>query len=151
MTDSEYMRLALREADKALENGEVPIGAVITYKGMILAAAHNHCEEDNDPFAHAEIIVLKKARQRLSRRRLTLCRLYVTIEPCPMCAGAILNAKIGRLIYGAPDKQYGGISCFHMDQAPAFNHTLDITSDILEAACRKRMDSFFASLRRQEK
>lgn len=148
MTDSEYMQIALCEADKALRDGEIPIGAVIRYRDTILAAAHNQCEAQHDSFAHAEMMVLKKAMQRLSARRLTLCQLYVTIEPCPMCAGAILNARVGRLVYGASDAQYGGISRFHMDRSSAFNHTLPITKGILEADCQKRMDSFFAGLRK---
>lgn len=149
MTDIDYMQLALLEAEKALQEGEVPIGAIITYKDTVLSSAHNRCETYNDPFAHAEIIALKNAIQRLSSRSLTLCHLYVTIEPCPMCAGAILNAKIGRLIFGAPDTQYGAISCFHMEQSPAFNHSLDITAGILKKECRQKMNDFFSELRKQ--
>lgn len=101
MTDREYMELALFEAEKAEREGEIPIGAVLVFRDTVLAAAHNRRETDYDPTAHAEILALRRGAERLGRWRLTECTLYVTIEPCAMCAGAVMNARISRLVYGA--------------------------------------------------
>lgn len=136
MTDTEYMQIALDEAQKAYHEGEIPIGAVLVYKDIILAADHNRCEATFDPTSHAEVNVIRAASHFLSKWRLTDTRLYVTIEPCPMCAGAIMNARIPHLIYGAANPLYGGIdSCFHIGEGMA-NHTLDITSGILKRSVR---------------
>ena len=102
MTDTEYMMLALEEARKAEAEGEIPIGALVVYRDLIIAAAHNEKEGTHDPTAHAEITVLRNAARFLGTWRLTGASLYVTIEPCPMCAGALLNARVTRLIYGSP-------------------------------------------------
>ena len=102
MTDREYMELALFEAEKAEREGEIPIGAVLVFRDTVLAAAHNRRETDYDPTAHAEILALRRGAERLGRWRLTECTLYVTIEPCAMCAGAVMNARISRLVYGCP-------------------------------------------------
>ena len=101
MTDTEYMQIALAEAQKAYHEGEIPIGAVLVYKDIILATDHNRCEATFDPTSHAEVNVIRAASHFLSKWRLTDTRLYVTIEPCPMCAGAIMNTRIPHLIYGA--------------------------------------------------
>ena len=148
MTDTEYMQIALDEAQKAYHEGEIPIGAVLVYKDIILAADHNRCEATFDPTSHAEVNVIRAASHYLSKWRLTDTRLYVTIEPCPMCAGAIMNARIPHLIYGAANPLYGGIdSCFHIGEGMA-NHTLDITSGILKGKCQALMDDFFTHRRK---
>jgi tRNA(adenine34) deaminase len=148
MTDSEYMLFALEEAQKAKEEGEIPIGAILVYKDMVIAAGHNRKETAKDPTAHAEILVLRKGARILGRWRLTGASLYVTIEPCPMCAGALLNARISRLIYGASNPQYGAIeSRFHITGEGVLNHTMEITSGIRQEECQALMDSFFARKR----
>lgn len=148
MTDKEYMMLALEEAKRARDEGEVPIGAVLVYQDMLLAAAHNRCEQTPDPTAHAEILVLQKGAIRLSQWRLTECTLYVNIEPCAMCAGAIMNARLGRLVYGAPDPGAGGIdSCFQIGKGSQMNHHLSITSGVMRAECKEIMDRFFQARR----
>ena len=148
MTDEEYMILAINEAEKAFDKGEIPIGAVVTYKGAIIATAHNEREHTPDPTSHAEIVALRKAAQMLERWRLTGCTLYVTIEPCPMCAGAILNARIDRIVYGASDRKYGAIkSVFHLCDTDVLNHHVEVKDGVLSERCKKLMDSFFSLCR----
>ncbi len=143
MNDHEYMALAIKEAEKSLNLGEVPVGAVIVYEDTVIAAGHNLCESTKDPTDHAEIIVIKKASKVLKNWRLTGCTLYVTIEPCPMCAGAIINARIPRVVYGSPNLQNGGIdSKFHIAES-TLNHTVSITRNIQSDECKKLMDLFF--------
>ncbi len=144
MTDREYMELALFEAEKAEREGEIPIGAVLVFRDTVLAAAHNRRETDYDPTAHAEILALRRGAERLGRWRLTECTLYVTIEPCAMCAGAVMNARISRLVYGAADIRAGGVdSRFHICEKPVMNHVLAVRSGVLAARCRELMDRFF--------
>ena len=144
MTDREYMELALLEAEKAEREGEIPIGAVLVFRDTVLAAAHNRRETDYDPTAHAEILALRRGAERLGRWRLTECTLYVTIEPCAMCAGAVMNARISRLVYGAADIRAGGVdSRFHICEKPVMNHVLAVRSGVLAARCRELMDRFF--------
>lgn len=144
MTDREYMELALLEAEKAEREGEIPIGAVLVFRDTVLAAAHNRRETDYDPTAHAEILALRRGAARLGRWRLTECTLYVTIEPCAMCAGAVMNARISRLVYGAADVRAGGVdSRFHICEKPVMNHVLAVRSGVLAARCRELMDRFF--------
>lgn len=148
MTDTEYMALALEEARKAYEENEIPIGAVLVCHDMVLAMGHNRREDTFDPTSHAEIEVIRQSSQFLSRWRLTDCTLYVTIEPCPMCAGAIMNARIGKLVYGSPNPLYGGInSRFHIADSGVLNHTLEVRSGILQEECKTLMDDFFSSHR----
>ena len=142
------MGLALEEARKAMEEGEIPIGAVLVYKDMVIATGHNRKEGDHDPTAHAEIMAIRKAAAFLGTWRLTGVSLYVTIEPCPMCAGALLNARISRLIYGSPNPQYGAIeSRFHITGEGVLNHTMEITSGIRQKECQALVDTFFARSR----
>ena len=148
MTDEEYMKLAISEAQKARAEGEIPIGAVLVWRGIILAADHNRREREKDPTAHAEILVIRKAGARISNWRLTNTVLYVTIEPCAMCAGAIMNARIGRLVYGSADERAGGVhSAWHITDGSMMNHRIEVTSGICEKECRALMDEFFASRR----
>lgn len=148
MTDTDYMKLALLEAQQAAAEGEIPIGAVLVCRGAVLAAAHNRRENDNDPTAHAEILALRRGAERLGRWRLTECTLYVTIEPCAMCAGAIMNARIGRLVYGAADVRAGGVdSFFHICEGAVMNHRLAVCSGILAEECSRLVDEFFLTHR----
>ena len=148
MTDNQYMQLALEEAKKALSENEIPIGAVLVCQNTVIAMGHNRRETTFDPTSHAEIEVIREASQFLSRWRLTDCVLYVTIEPCPMCAGAMMNARIGKLVYGAPNKLYGGIdSKFHIGETGVANHSLEIKSGVLASECQALMDTFFSSHR----
>ena len=148
MTDNQYMQLALEEAKKALSENEIPIGAVLVCRDTVIAMGHNRREATFDPTSHAEIEVIREASQFLSRWRLTDCVLYVTIEPCPMCAGAMMNARIGKLVYGAPNKLYGGIdSKFHIGETGVANHSLEIKSGVLASDCQALMDTFFSSHR----
>ena len=148
MTDNQYMQLALEEAKKALSENEIPIGAVLVCQDTVITMGHNRREATFDPTSHAEIEVIREASQFLSRWRLTDCVLYVTIEPCPMCAGAMMNARIGKLVYGAPNKLYGGIdSKFHIGETGVANHSLEIKSGVLASECQALMDTFFSSHR----
>ncbi|WP_303051832.1 tRNA adenosine(34) deaminase TadA [uncultured Dialister sp.] len=148
MTDREYMLLALKEAEKAADEGEIPIGAVLVYKDLIIAAGHNEKEKAKDPTAHAEITAIRKGAAFLKRWRLTGASLYVTIEPCPMCAGALLNARVSRLIYGSANPQYGAVdSRFHLTSSSVLNHTMEVTSGICKEECQALMDEFFAHRR----
>ena len=142
------MRLALEEARKAAEEGEVPVGAVIARDGEVLAAAHNQREQDGDPTAHAEILAIRQAAARLGRRRLNDCTLYVTLEPCPMCAGAIVMACVGTCYYGAADQRQGCAgSLFSLPQEPAFYHRTPCIGGLLEESCAALMNDFFAQKR----
>lgn len=148
MTDRDYMRCALREAALAAAEKEIPIGAVLVWKDSIIAAAHNRRENENDSTAHAEIRVLQEASKKLGRWRLTGCTLYVTIEPCPMCAGALINARISRLVYGADDPKAGAVrSLFHLLDSPALNHHLSVQRGVLEEECRSLLKQFFENRR----
>lgn len=148
MTDYDYMRLALDEAAIAYKDGEIPIGAVLVYKDAVIARAHNLCETNTDATAHAELIVIQEACQKLARWRLTGCSLYVTIEPCPMCAGAIVNSRISRVVYGAPDYKGGGVeSLFNILTHPGLNHEPEILSGLMEDECRQIMKDFFKERR----
>ena len=143
-----YMRIALNEARMAAESGEVPVGAVIVYGGEIIAVAGNEREEKKDPTAHAEIIAIRKAAGKLGIWRLSGCTIYVTIEPCPMCAGAIYQSRIDRLVYGAPDEKAGAAGTL-MDivRDGRLNHQVAVDAGVLADASASILKEFF-SLRR---
>ena len=148
MTDRDYMALAILEARQAAAEGEIPIGAVLVWRGIPIAADHNRREARHDPTAHAEMLVIREAGERLGNWRLTDTALYVTIEPCAMCAGAIMNARIGRLVYGSADERAGGVrSAWHITDGSTMNHRIEVTSGICEKECRALMDEFFATRR----
>jgi len=149
MNDHEhYMRIALSEARMAAENGEVPVGAVIERGGEVIAAAGNEREEKNDPTAHAEIIAIRLAAGRLKTWRLSGCNIYVTIEPCPMCAGAIYQARIDRLVYGATDEKAGAAgTLMDITRDPRLNHQLQVESGIMAPESAMLLKSFFSSRR----
>ena len=142
------MKIALKEAMKGREIGEVPVGAVI-YRGKeILAKSHNRKEIDNDPSGHAEIIALRKAAKKLSNWRLTGCSIAVTLEPCPMCAGALVNARIDKLIYGCNDPKSGACNTlFKITTDPRLNHRITVISGIYKNDSKTLLQNFFKSKR----
>ena len=138
------MREALRQAQIAADNDEVPVGAVITYQRRIIARAYNQVEMLKDPTAHAEMIALTQATHFLDNKWLQECTLYVTIEPCHMCAGAIVLARMKRLVYGAADPKAGACgSLAKIVQNHRLNHRVDVVSDVLQDECRKIISDFF--------
>jgi tRNA(adenine34) deaminase len=143
-----FMKEALKEAEKALEEGEIPVGAVIARGGKIISRAHNLKETLKDPTAHAEILAIRQAAGVLENWRLDGCDLYVTVEPCPMCAGAIVQARIDRLIYGVMDFKAGACgSVFNIVQERRLNHRVEIISGIMEDDCGNLLKAFFKNLR----
>ncbi|ABR46269.1 CMP/dCMP deaminase, zinc-binding [Alkaliphilus metalliredigens QYMF] len=147
-----YMSLALEEAKKAYELGEVPIGAIILRENKVIAAAHNLRESHHDATAHAEIIAIQAACRRLGGWRLTNSTLFVTIEPCPMCAGAILQSRIDRVVIGAMDPKAGACgSIINLLNNNQFNHQTEIVTGVLEDECSQIMKDFFKSLRQKKK
>ena len=150
--DNYYMGLALDEARKAYEIGEIPIGAVLIVDGQIVSSGHNMREIWHDATAHAEMIVIREACQKLGRWRLTGVTLYVTIEPCPMCAGALVMSRIDRLVYGSADYKAGAIeSIFNIAQNDALNHSMIVTSGVRSNECAEIMRDFFRSRRKSKK
>jgi tRNA(adenine34) deaminase len=148
MTDIDYMRLALAEAEKAAAIGETPVGAVLIIGNEVIAAAHNMRETWQDPAAHAELLVVREAAARLGRWRLQDATVYVTLEPCLMCAGALVLARVGRLVYGCRDPKAGVLgSVYDVVRDGRLNHTYRITPGVLEADCRAMLTGFFARLR----
>lgn len=150
MTDADFMRLALAEAASAAEAGETPVGAVIVVGGEVLASGRNMRETWRDPTAHAEIIVLREAAERLSRWRLDDATLYVTLEPCLMCTGAMVLARIKRLVYGCRDPKAGALgSVYDVVRDGRLNHVFPITPGVLEEECSAVLRGFFERLRRR--
>lgn len=146
--DLYYMQLALDEARASADAGEVPIGAVLVHNDTVLARSGNRTIRDNDPTAHAEIIVLREASRLLANYRLTATVLYVTLEPCAMCAGAIVQARVPRLVYAVDDPKGGAVrSCFELLTSPKLNHQVEVTSGILAEDSAALLQSFFASRR----
>ncbi len=142
--DLRFMRLALEEALKAFEKDEVPVGAVIVKDGEVVAKAHNLRETLKDPTAHAELLAIREAAKRLENWRLSETTLYVTKEPCPMCAGAIVGARIKRLVYGCKDEKGGATeSLYRITTDPRLNHQVEVVSGILADECRGLLQDFF--------
>lgn len=143
------MRLALKEAETAFSENEVPVGAVLVLDGKVIASAHNRKEFENDPTAHAELIVIRKGAAEIDNWRLTGSTLYVTKEPCVMCAGAMVNARLSRLVYGCSDSRYGAVaSKYQIASDTRLNHRIDLLSGILEYECSDILKKFF-KMRRQ--
>ena len=143
------MAIALDEARLAMESGEVPVGAVlIDDEGGVVVRAHNLCESERDATAHAEILAIREAGRRLSRWRLNGCTLYVTLEPCSMCAGAIMAARISRLVYGATDARTGAVeSIFNIPGHPSLAPSPEITAGVMEDECKDLLQKFFTERR----
>ena len=147
-SDEHWMTLALEQAQLAAELGEVPIGAVLVCDEQLLAAAHNRVISDNDPSAHAEMLALREGAQRLGNYRLNGCRLYVTVEPCTMCAGAILHARIDELVFAAPEPRAGAIiSQLNFLDQHFVNHRVAWRGGVLRAQAAQLMEDFFAARR----
>jgi len=147
-TDEDHMRMALAEAEKAAAEGETPIGAVLVIGDQVITTAHNMRETWQDPTAHAESIVLRDASAQLGRWRLPDATVFVTMEPCLMCAGALVLARVGRLVYGCRDPRAGALgSVYDVVRDGRLNHVYRITPGVLEAECRSVLQGFFEKLR----
>lgn len=147
-THTFYMKMAIKEAQKAALENEVPVGAIITYKDEIISTGKNQREQSNNALHHAEIEAIYGACKKLNRWRLTECNLYVTLEPCPMCAGAIINSRIKNLIYGASDYKSGSCkSVINLFDLP-YNHKPNVISGVLESECSNLLSDFFKKLRK---
>ena len=148
--DQRFMTIAIDAADIAGDNGDVPIGAVIVHQGQIIAKAYNQREQLQDPTAHAEIIALTQAAQAMESWRLNDCTIYVTLEPCPMCAGALVLARLERLVYGCDDPKSGAVkSLYNIVQDERLNHRLEVTSGVLTDQCSGQLQDFFQRRRNE--
>jgi tRNA(adenine34) deaminase len=146
--DEQMMRLAIAEAYAAQESDEVPVGAIVVYNNEVIGRGQNRVLRDSDPTAHAEIVALRQAGLSLSNYRLTDCTLYVTLEPCAMCAGAILHARIGRLVYAADDPKAGACgSVLSVMNHPQLNHKVEVAPGILAEECGPMLSNFFLARR----
>jgi tRNA(adenine34) deaminase len=143
-----YMRLALAQAARACEAGEVPVGAVLVMNGEVVATGYNQPIAAHDPTAHAEIVALREAARRVGNYRLTGATLYVTVEPCLMCVGAMVHARVETVVYGAPEPRAGALgSSLAAHEAPGLNHRLQVAAGVLESECREVMQQFFKGRR----
>jgi len=150
-TDEYWMEMAFKEAEKAFDENEIPVGAVVVYENQIIGRGHNMRERLNDPTAHAEIIAITSAAATLNSWRLENCTLYVTLEPCAMCAGAIINARLSRIVYGADDKQAG--TCGSIDNLCDLNlsnHRVIVKGGVEESKCQSILNTFFTKVRNTE-
>ena len=145
------MKVAIKEAQKAEAIEEVPVGAVIVYQGKIVARAHNKRNTNKDGTAHAEIMAIAKAGKKLGRWNLSDCEMYVTLEPCAMCAGAAVNSRIKRIIFGAYDKRFGCCGSIMDITNSELNHRVEIVGGVMEEQCRVMLSSFFKKLRERAK
>ena len=147
--DEQYMREALQQADLASEKGEVPIGAVAVLDGCVVAKAYNIREANHNPLGHAEILLLQELSQQLQSWRLDQVTIYVTCEPCLMCAGAMLQARIPRVVYGCKDPKAGACgSLYDVTQDKRLNHQIELKAGVLERECAQKLSEFFRKLRR---
>lgn len=149
MNDTVFMKAALREAGKAAAAGEVPVGAVVVRDGRIVARGHNQPIESSDPTAHAEIVALRKAARKAGNYRLPDCDLYTTVEPCTMCLGAMVQARIRRLVFGALDPKAGAVSSIMKFPFERANHRPEIVGGILADECAKLLRDFFRARRKK--
>ena len=148
MNDELFLRAAIAEAKAAEANGEVPVGAVVIHENKIIGRGQNRVLRDSDPTAHAEIVALREAGLALKNYRLEDCTLYATLEPCAMCAGAILHARIARLVYAAPDPKAGACgSVLSVLNHPQLNHKVEVTSSLLAEECGQMLTNFFLERR----
>ncbi len=148
VTDNEFMRIALDEARAALSEGEVPVGAVVAVGGEVISRAHNRREAANDPTAHAEVLALREAGMRLGSWRMADAAVYITKEPCVMCAGALMHARVARVIYGAPDPKYGAAwSLYNILEDERLNHRAVVKAGVLGEECLSLLREFFEKKR----
>jgi tRNA(adenine34) deaminase len=146
----QWMQRAIALAQAAGDAGEVPVGAIVVLEGQVIAEAENRRERDHDPTAHAEVLALRQAGLVLQNWHLNPCTLYVTLEPCPMCAGAIVLSRLGLLVYGTDDPKAGAVrSVLNLPDSPVSNHRLPVLGGILETTCRQQLQSWFAQRRSQ--
>ncbi len=149
MQHEDFMRHALEEAREAYKRGEIPVGAIVVHNGKIIARAHNEKESYQDATAHAEILALQRAARHLGHWRLNESVLYCTLEPCTMCAGAMVNARLGQLVYGVTDPKAGSAgSVYDIVRSPALNHQVVVEGGVLKEECSELLKRFFANLRR---
>lgn len=149
MEHNYFMSLALKEAEKAFKKGEVPIGCIIVHDGRIVGRGHNLRETKNDPTLHAEIAAIKKASKKLSSWRLANSTVYVTVEPCIMCMGALILARVKRVVFGCHDKKWGACgSLYDISKDKRLNHRIEVVSGVMERECREVMQAFFKDLRK---
>jgi len=152
MPDATAMEVALAEARAALEHGDVPVGAVVVHEGRIISARHNEREKTGDPTAHAEVLALRDSAASLGRWRLDDCTLVVTLEPCVMCSGALLNARIGALVFGAADLKAGASSSlYNVCADPRLNHNPPVRHGVLAEECSRLLTDFFGGLRSSDR
>ncbi len=150
MDDSKWMQVALGEARRAAELGEVPVGAVVVCGDELLGAGHNRRETEGDPLAHAELLALRQAASRVQGWRLVGCTMFATLEPCAMCAGALVNSRVERLVFGAPDPKAGFCgSLADLPRDPRLNHRLEVVSGVLADECGALLRDFFRRLREE--
>jgi len=148
MNDKKFMQEAILEAKHASELGEIPVGAVIVKDNEIIARAFNRRDIDNSPFAHAEMLAIAEASKKLNSWRLDDCTLYVTLEPCPMCAGAIAQCRLKRLVYGAKDPKAGAAgTLYNIPNDSRFAHKCDVTAGVMEKECKELLSNFFLAKR----
>ena len=148
MTHEDFMRLALAEALRARDAGEVPVGAVVVLDEVAIGSGFNQPISSNDPTAHAEVVALRAAARHVGNYRLTGARLYVTVEPCLMCVGAAIHARIAEVVFGAPEPRAGAlVSSARAHETPGLNHRLAVTGGVLEEECRRVIQAFFAERR----
>ncbi|MES2856649.1 MAG: tRNA adenosine(34) deaminase TadA [Bdellovibrionota bacterium] len=148
--DEKWMRLALELAAKAGDAGEIPVGAVIVHEGQVVAQSGNLKEETGDPLGHAELIAIREAAENLGRWRLSGCTLYVTLEPCTMCSGAIIHSRLDRIVFGATDPKAGAVhSLYRILEDPRLNHSPQVTHGVLEAESSQVLKDFFKKLRQR--
>lgn len=149
--DEKMMKMALEEAEQGFENGEVPVGAILLREQQVLAKDHNRCIELNDPTAHAEVLVLRKAGEVLGNYRLNETVMYVTVEPCPMCVSAMVHGRISRLVFGSWEPKFGAVeSKFRLLNDQGLNHKVKVDQGVLEKECREILKLFFRQRRRRE-
>lgn len=151
MSPEDLMRVALEEAGAGARAGEVPVGAVVEVDGRIVSRAHNRREELSDPTAHAELLAIREAASKLGTWRLEEATVAVNVEPCPMCAGALVNARVGRLIYGCSDPKAGAVfSLYNIVQDPRLNHEVEVVDGVLAEECAAVLEAFFRERRRRD-
>jgi len=150
--DEQYMKMALEEAKEAGRKGEVPVGAILVKGGWVIARDHNRCIELNDPTAHAEVLVLRKAGEIFRNYRLNDTVMYVTAEPCPMCASAMIHGRISRLVFGTLEPKFGAVvSKFRLLQENGLNHKVEVDRGVLEKECAEVLKAFFKERRGKKK
>jgi len=149
MNDIEWMKVALEQAKNAEKLGEVPVGAVLVLDEKLISKAHNQPISSNDPTAHAEIQVLREAGKKMDNYRMPRSTLYVTLEPCTMCIGAMIHARVSRVVFGAFDEKTGACgSCLDLSESECSNHSIDVQGGVLEIECKELLQSFFKSRRK---